>query len=318
MSELIPGMTKADLVLPGSFISTRVVDDVLIGEDVARPLLEASSSGDDATLQSLLSQPKWIKIMLDFPPIIYKESRPREGPDDARKVSARAIGNVDRAFRLAVQNRHAAVLSTLMAFSNRQGVLRSEFIAKATMNKMIANEYAWVWEALASADPEIVHFHCHHGALALYEAVRLKQTYVVEVLLKYGADPLHPVQQPKRLSTYDSSLMSRAAMSQYPRMIEMLLEHGAPIACTAALHTAAAFGRLDTMRVLIQHGADLNEVDHEWNEWTPMHFAASRCQDKAMELLEQSGARSDVKDYEDRTPAQLLKEMILLNARTNQ
>jgi hypothetical protein len=237
MTELIPGMTKADLVLPGSFILTRDVGDVLIDEDVARPLLEASSSGDDATLQSLLSQPKWIKIMLYSPPTIYKESRPREGPNDARKVSARGIGNVDRAFKLAVQNRHAAVLSTLMAFSNRQGVLRSEFIAKEIMNKMIANEFAWVWEALASADPEIVHFHCNHGALALYEAVRLKQIYVVEVLLRYGADPLHPVQQPKKLGTYNSSLMSRTAMSQYPRMTEMMLEHGAPIACTSALHT---------------------------------------------------------------------------------
>jgi hypothetical protein len=37
-----------------------------------------------------------------------------------------------------------------------------------------------------------------------------------------------------------------------------------------------------------------------------------------MELLELSGARSDVKDYEDRTLAQLLKEMTLLNARTKQ
>jgi ankyrin repeat protein len=141
---------------------------------------------------------------------------------------------------------------------------------------------------------------------------------VDEVLLKYGADPLHPVQQHKRLGTYDSSLMSRAAMSQYPRMIEMLLEHGAPIARTSALHAAAAFGRLETMRVLIKHGADLNEVDYEWNEWTPMHFAASRCQDEAMELLEHSGARSNVNDYEERTPAQLLKEMTLLNARTSQ
>jgi hypothetical protein len=44
----------------------------------------------------------------------------------------------------------------------------------------------------------------------------------------------------------------------------------------------------------------------------------SRCQDEAMELLELSGARSDVKDYEDMTLAQLLKEMTLLNARTKQ
>lgn len=49
-----------------------------------------------------------------------------------------------------------------------------------------------------------------------------------------------------------------------------------------------------------------------------MHFAAERCQEEAIKLLNQSGAHSDMTGYEDRTPAQVLKEMKLLHANTNQ
>ena len=38
-----------------------------------------------------------------------------------------------------------------------------------------------------------------------------------------------------------------------------------------------------------------------------MHFAAERQQVGAMELLEQSGARSDCKDPDGMTPAQILE-----------
>jgi hypothetical protein len=52
-------LTTADLKQhPTSYDSLRDVGDVLVGEDTARPLIEASSSGDDATLQSFLSQPQ--------------------------------------------------------------------------------------------------------------------------------------------------------------------------------------------------------------------------------------------------------------------
>ncbi|KAF2438456.1 ankyrin [Karstenula rhodostoma CBS 690.94] len=290
--------------------STRDVGDVLIGEDAARLLIEASSSGDDTALQSLLLQPQWAKIMLESQHSIYKESRPRQGPNDARKVSAYQMQNIERAFRVAVQNHHPAILSTLMAFSTNQGVDATEFVPKTTMYKIIDNEHAWVFRALASADPNIVNFHIAHGTLALYEAVRRRQTDLVVVLLEFGADPLHPVQHPEDLATYNSSLMSRAAMAQGPRMIEMLLQHGTPIAHTAALHTAARFGELDTMRLLLQHGADLNEVIVGWSNWTPMHFAASRGEVGAMKLLEESGARTDVKDDDGKTPVQLLKEYV--------
>lgn len=91
-------------------------------------------------------------------------------------------------------------------------------------------------------------------------------------------------------------------------MTEMLLEHGTTIAHTGALHSAAHRGHLDTMRLLMQRGVDMNEVLFNWSSWTPMHCAASRGQVDAMKLLKQAGARSDLEDRYGKTPAQLQEE----------
>ncbi|PQE04681.1 Ankyrin-1 protein [Rutstroemia sp. NJR-2017a BBW] len=51
-------LTMADLKSsPDNYQSSRAVFDVLIGEDAALPLIEALSSSDNTTLQSMLMQP---------------------------------------------------------------------------------------------------------------------------------------------------------------------------------------------------------------------------------------------------------------------
>ena len=299
-------LTIADLKdFPSLYHSPRDVGDVLVGEDAARLLIEASSSGNDTALQSLLSQPQWIETLLEEPHSIYSESRPSQGPHDAREVTATRMSNLERALTVAALNGHAAVVSILLAFATQQGIDASDVIAKSTVNKIIGGGHAAVVKAVASADPNIIN-RSIHGMLPLYEAVRRRQTEVVAVLLELGADPLRSAS--KKLGSYNSSLMSLAAMAEGPRMTKMLLEHGTPVAHTGALHTAAHRGHLDTMRLLLQHGADVNEVLSNWRSWTPMHFAASKGQVDAMELLEHSGARSDLKDVDEKTPAQLLEE----------
>jgi ankyrin repeat protein len=302
-------LTMADLKeLPSSYDSIRDVGDVLIGEDTARLLIEASSSGNDTALQSLLSQPQWIKTILETPHSIYYESRPSQGPNDVREVMAMPISNLERALRAAAGNGQATVVSTLLDFASQQNIDASNVITRWTINKIIDGGHAAVFKALASADPDVINFPIGHGTRPLYEAVKRRQPDIVVVLLELGADPLHPVEQSKQLSNYNSSLLSLAAMDDSPQLVEILLKHGLPIAHTGALHTAARWGYLDTMRLLIEHGADLNEVLPNWSNWTPMHFAASKGKVDAMKLLEHSGARSDLKDVDGKNPVQLLEE----------
>ncbi|KAJ8115449.1 hypothetical protein OPT61_g2901 [Boeremia exigua] len=300
--------TAADLKpYPTGYESDREVGDVLLGEDKARPLIEASASGNETVLQSLLSQPQHVQTMLEKPHCIYVEDRPRKGPGDVRSVAAMRRSNVERALLAAAEIGDAAIVSTLVDFAIQHNMKESDVITRFLVTKIIDSGHAAVFKALASAYPDVINFHIHHGFLPLYEAVRLRRVHIVAVLLELGADPLPPLS--RRDGSYNQSLMSLAAMSQYPHMTEMLLEHGMPIPHTGALHTAARHGRLDTMRLLLQHGADVNEtVGEGWHCWTPLHFAASRGAVDAMKLLEQSGAQSDVKDTRGKTAAEVLEE----------
>lgn len=304
-------LTTADLKgYPSGYDSPRDVGDVLIGEDTARLLIEASSSGNDTAVQSLLSQPQWIKVMLEEQHRIYSEERPSQGPNDVRSVMAERISNIGQAITVAALNSQATTVSTLLAFAAQHGIDTSSVISRSTLYKIIRGGDTAVIKALVSADPNgIISFRLGHGhQLPLYEAVRLRQPVIVAVLLDSRADPFHPIQQSGssiKLRTYHSSLMSLAAFAG-TRMTEMLLDHGLPVAHNGALHSAAGVGHLDTMRLLMQHGADVDEVI--WGNWTPMHFAAWRGRVDAMKLLEHNGARSDLKDKDGKTPAQLLQE----------
>lgn len=296
------------LVVGRNYNSTRAIGDVLIGEDVAHPIIEAISSGNDMALQSLLLQSQWIKIMLDKQHAITSEDRPSEGPEDAREVTTSRISNLERAFIIAARNGRAEMIPILLTFATQQGIGTSSLITRSLVYRVILHTHAAVFRALAAADPGIIHNQVGHGTFPIYEAVRVRAPDLVASLLELGVDPLRPVQPSKRLGTYNSSLLSRGAMADGPRIIEMLLKHGVTIPQSSALHTAARFGQLDTMRVLLQHGADVNEIDPNWSNWTPMHFAASNGQVEAMKLLEDVEARSDLKDANGKTPAQVLEE----------
>ena len=288
--------------LPTLYTSSRDVGDVLVGQDDARRLIETCSSGDDTALWSLLSQPQHIATLLSKPHTIYYKD-PTRG-----KVMARPIPNLERTLMVAAQNGHAAVVTALLAFATELDVSLSDIMDRDVVNKAIDGGHAAVIQALGAAYPKVIEIRIGHGhQRPLYEAVRRRKPDVAAALLEIGADPLHPVAPGyKKLGNFRSSLMSFAAMNEGPRTTEMLLERGTPIAGTAALHTAARFGQLDTMRLLIKHGADLEEVVPGWKGWTPMHFAASTGKADAMKLLVEHGARVNSRDEDGKTPKQLM------------
>ncbi|CAN8104205.1 unnamed protein product [Discula destructiva] len=149
--------------------------------------------------------------------------------------------------------------------------------------------------------------HSSPGHRPLYAALKSRRTEVVAVLLELGADPWQPLEPPKSCMGYPGGVLSLAAEAEGSRLMELLLEHGLPLAHSDALYTAALRGHLDTMRFLIQRGADVNEVSN-WLGWTPLHAAAAEGNIDAMKLLEDNGARSEAADPRGNTPAHLLEE----------
>jgi ankyrin repeat protein len=293
-------LSAADLKpYPSTYETSREIGDVLLGEDTARELIEASSSGNNTAVQSLLSQPQWIEKIFEEQHRIYGESHGGPGLKTARPQS-----NLEYASEIAAMNGHAVVVSTLLAFAKDHGVKVPDIFHKIILYRIIKNRQAAVVKAIASADPNITKIPVAHlGVLPLYEAVKTGQTDMVIALLECGADPLRLVDG-EGLGSY-SRMLHFAARSHTPRIMEMLLEHDAPIAGTGTLHTAASYSRLETMRILIKHGADVNE---SVQSTTPMHSAASKGNVEAMELLEQNGGRLDLENSDGKTAAQLLEE----------
>lgn len=167
-------LTMADLQ-PHQAIyqSSRALFDELIGEDVALPLIEASSSGDNITLQSILARPQWSKIMLEKPHCIYYQERPSQDKSDLRSVFAMEMSNLERAVIKAAENGHAAAVSMLLSFASQQSLEPSSVITRWALDRTINNGHAAVFEALASADPEIGNSTLlGHGALPLSQAIK--------------------------------------------------------------------------------------------------------------------------------------------------
>jgi uncharacterized protein len=154
---------------------------------------------------------------------------------------------------------------------------------------------------------------------------------LMKVLLAHGADPNATLKTPTLQRAHtpgDGSLnvgataMMRAAKNGDAPTIRLLLEHGAnPNAVqkngTTALMLAAGLGRgtgaftkdyateaelLESVRVLVAAGADVNAVDDKGE--TPLHFGA-QASDDIVRFLAEKGAKLDVKDHKGRTPVEM-------------
>ena len=79
------------------------------------------------------------------------------------------------------------------------------------------------------------------------------------------------------------------------------------------LHLASSKGSGETVKLLIEHGADVNALDGKHS--TPLHLAASSqlaLKGNVVRLLLSHGANVGAKDERDRTPLQIASSRGLL------
>jgi ankyrin repeat protein len=104
-----------------------------------------------------------------------------------------------------------------------------------------------------------------------------------------------------------------AIFFRHPELARWLIEQGADVnaaaenaARVAPVHAAAAVCDHDTMRLLLERGADANA--RQQMDYTPLHGAASRGDIEMAKLLLEHGAQRDAKGTDGMTPADVARK----------
>jgi len=160
-----------------------------------------------------------------------------------------------------------------------------------------------------------IHAVDNKGRTALVHAATIGKKEVMEVLLDAGADPNVMVNLGDCLTSADflatdskrRSLVAAVAAvhtkgSNAAALVELLLKAGGdanlsePQGATA-LHSCASKDNIEAARVLLKYGAVLNKGGYGYNE-VPLMVAASKGNDKIIQLFLQHGADPNAEDTE--------------------
>ncbi|GLB36852.1 hypothetical protein LshimejAT787_0311390 [Lyophyllum shimeji] len=122
---------------------------------------------------------------------------------------------------------------------------------------------------------------------------------------------------PNRSRSGMLSALDLAVMKSSSEAARLLIQHGARVKNTNALKTAAYYGVLDMIPLLLEAGADVNEIpdyeemllsEREHGLGTALHEAALGDQPEAVELLLEKGADPALKNTLGRTALDIARE----------
>jgi ankyrin repeat protein len=149
------------------------------------------------------------------------------------------------------------------------------------------------------ADPHITN---RDNSSILQIAVYFGDVELLELLRYVGCDIYH-----KDFNGLNA--MTFAAGSGQVSSVAWLLDNGVPVNApvasggATALHAAAInLCNIDTMRLLIEHGIDINARDHKGN--TALHYVAEKGSIEAVKLLLECDANPNVKNYLGKTASE--------------
>jgi ankyrin repeat protein len=139
--------------------------------------------------------------------------------------------------------------------------------------------------AVAVREPRLIRERTSLGETALHLLVLGESEEAVRSILQLGADPA-------ALCDFGESPLSLAASLGRASLVRTLLQAGAPLAADGqlepTLHKAVRSGSVETVRLILEAGADVNEQT-DFAE-APIHLAAEDDLVAIAELLIASGA----------------------------
>lgn len=138
----------------------------------------------------------------------------------------------------------------------------------------------------------------------LHSAVVTDNLEAIRQHIKAGSDL--NVLEPSRAST---PLITAAALGK-AEAAKILIDAGADlnyknIDGSTALHTAAAFGKAEVARILIDAGIDLNSKNNDGS--TALHAAAFLCRVEIVEALLEKGADKTIKNKDGKTAFEIVE-----------
>ncbi|OAK97717.1 ankyrin [Phaeosphaeriaceae sp. SRC1lsM3a] len=291
----------------------------------ADDLFEACANGDVASLQTLLGTPPYVAKALETEERIH---------DEELQLKRRSL-NLLIMFNKAARAGSSDIIRYLLSFAQTHGVSYETLIHRDIICAAIASDNSVaVFKELHAVKPDLVKMDMGHVGTALGQAVsgtRNAPRYtsdrldLVRFLLENGADPDQPHGPDReRPGTDLRCAVERSSIE----VVELLIQHGAQIEQSGAMHRAAEKGRIDVMELLLKHGANVNEqlwtnLDYsassrtntkkehgiisdvsddrrpKWSHETPLHYSVLGLQIEAISWLVNHGADTDIRDSKD-------------------
>ncbi|KAJ4376002.1 hypothetical protein N0V83_001282 [Neocucurbitaria cava] len=288
-------------------------------------LFEACAAGDLASVQTLLQKPAYIAKALETEERIE---------DEELQLTRRSL-NLLSMFNKAAGAGSSDIIKYLLLFAHTQGVPYETLIRRDSICAAISSSNSVsVFRELYAVNPDVVNIDMGHPGTPLSQAVNgsrnaprytADRTTLVRYLLDNGADP-NQVQGPDRAGpgTYLRTAVQRSSLE----VIELLIQHGAQIEQSGAMHQAAENGRIDVMDLLLRYGANVNEqlwtnLEHsarsrtkfkkeqgiisdvsddsrpKWSHETPLHYSVLHRQIEATAWLIEHGADANITDSKE-------------------
>lgn len=268
----------------------------------ADELFEACAAGDLASLQTMLRKPAYIAKALEMgerTETLHLRRRPatEEREEQEIQLTHRDL-NLLIMFSKAAGAGSADIIKYLLLFAHTHGIPYETLIRRDSICPAISSTNSVsVFRELYAVHPAVVSMSMGHVGTPLGQAVNgsrnaprytADHTPLVRFLLENGASP-NQVQGPD--SNSPGTILRTAAEGSSLDVIELLIQHGAQIEQSGAMHKAAENGRIDVMDLLLRHGANVNE-----QLCTNLEFSAKR----RTRFKKERGIVSDASD--DRRP----------------